>query len=136
MNKQDQLEHLNQIFYVDLGLCGCGDPEGAYDLVRDLLSLCPLYEEHRWEKAEELTGGGPAHHIVMSTLDTAGLIEHGSNINGSWLTAKGTWFLDASKDVPFSRFDDAGLPHDSGETCTDQCWQTPPELPAQSEARA
>ncbi|MFJ9985306.1 hypothetical protein ACIQUD_14960 [Streptomyces globisporus] len=127
MSNQDRLEHLNQIFYVDLGLCGCGNPEDAYDLVRDLLSLCPFYEARRWEKAEELTGGGAAHHIVMSTLDTAELTEHGSSINGSWLTAKGTWFLNAAQGVPFAEFDEAGLPHDGGDTCTDQCWQTPSE---------
>ncbi|MDX3324777.1 hypothetical protein PV405_08860 [Streptomyces sp. ME02-6979-3A] len=121
MRKQDRLEHLNQIFYVDLGLCGCGNPEDAYTLVRDLLALHPLYEDQRWKQAEELTGGGAVHHVVMSTLDTADLIEHGSSINGSWLTPKGAWFLNAARDVPFDDIDEAGLPHDGG-ACAEDCW--------------
>ncbi|MFE9855581.1 hypothetical protein [Streptomyces sp. NPDC005780] len=121
MSNESTLEHLNLIVYVDLGLCGCGNPDDAYNLVRDLLALCPLYEDQRWHQAETLTGGGAVHHIVMSTLDTAGLIEHGSTINGSWLTPKGAWFLNAARIVPFGDIDDAGLPHD-GDTCTEECW--------------
>ena len=121
MTDESAIQHLNSIFYVDLGLCGCGNPDDAYELVRDLLALCPLYEDQRWRQAETLTSGGAVHHIVMSTLDTAGLIEHGSSINGSWLTPKGTWFLNAARAVPFDDLDEAGLPHD-GASCTGQCW--------------
>lgn len=121
MSDESASQHLNQIFYVDLGFCGCGNSGDAYELVRDLLTLCPLYEGQRWRQAETLTGGGAVHHIVLSTLDTAGLIEHGSSINGSWLTPKGAWFLGAARTVPFDDINDAGLPHDGG-TCTERCW--------------
>lgn len=41
MSDESTIQHLNQIFYMDLGLCGCGNPDDAYELVRDLLALCP-----------------------------------------------------------------------------------------------
>lgn len=128
MSDSEAISHLYKVFYEDLGLCGCGVPASAYDLVRDLLALCPLYENQRWRQAEGITGGGAVHHVVMSSLDTAELIEHGSSINGSWLTPKGVWFLNASRKVPFEQLDDAGLPHD-GEPCEDRCWKIEPTLP-------
>ncbi|MFF8589963.1 hypothetical protein ACF061_00745 [Streptomyces sp. NPDC015220] len=118
------LDHLYRIFYEDLGICGCGNPEDVYVLVRDLLALCPLYENDGWRLAEALTGGGAAQQIALSLLDTAELTEHGSTINGSWLTTKGVWCLQAMKAVPFEQMHDAGLPHD-GEDCTSKCWQVP-----------
>lgn len=117
-------DHLYKVFYEDLGLCGCGSPDDAYALVRELLALAPFYEDERWRLVEVLTGGGAAHHIIMSVLDSAELTEHGSTINGSWLTEKGAWCLQAMKSVPFERMDGAALPHDGGD-CTSACWQLP-----------
>lgn len=59
--------------------------------------------------------------MILSTLDNAGLTEHGSSINGSWLTPKGAWFLNAARAIPFDDIDEAGLPH-NGDACTEQCW--------------
>ncbi|MFG3585106.1 hypothetical protein [Streptomyces sp. NPDC047990] len=119
-------DHLYGIFYEDLGLCGCGNPDDAYTLVRDLLALAPFYENERWRLAQTLTGGGAAHHIIMSVLDVAELTEHGTTINGAWLTPKGAWCLQAMRAVPFEQLSDSGLPHD-GRACNDDCWKLPAE---------
>lgn len=127
---EDVLNHLHKVFFDDLGMCGCGLPGEAYNLVRDILALAPLYEENRWRLAETLTGGGGAHHIILSSLDRAGLIEHGSSLDGSWLTPKGAWCLAAMRGVDFDTIsDDGGYPHD-GQACTDACWTAPAEAPS------
>jgi hypothetical protein len=128
LTREDTLDHLYVIFYsetVGLSLCGCGYPESAYDLVRDLLGLAPFYENSRWKVAESLTGNIPgAYHIVLGALQRAGLIEHGSSLDGSWLTPKGKWCLAAMRTAEYGDLHDAGYPHD-GEDCTDACWELP-----------
>jgi hypothetical protein len=133
-DRENLLCHLMVIFYDNthgLGLCGCGNPEAAYDLVRDLLSLAPFCEDSHWKTAESLTGNIPgAHHIVMGALQRAGLVDHGSILSGSWLTPKGEWVLAAMRTAEFDEVDDDGIgyPHD-GEPCTDACWRLPTEQP-------
>ncbi|MFK0222249.1 hypothetical protein ACIQWN_29165 [Streptomyces vinaceus] len=125
MKPETTANHLYRIFFDDLGLCGCGLPSEAYGLVRDLLALAPLYEDSRWRLAETLTGGGAAHHIILSSLDRAGLIEHGSSLDGAWLTAKGAWCLAAMRTMEFDEVSErGGYPHD-GRECTDGCWVLP-----------
>lgn len=128
MSRDDVLSHLYVIFYDNaqgLGLCGCGNPESAYDLVRDLLGLMPLYEDTRWKVAESLTGNVPgAHHIILGAMERAELIEHGSSLHGAWLTPKGEWCLAAMQTAEFDDLDQQGYPHD-GNACTDTCWHTP-----------
>lgn len=126
-DRDEMLAHLYKVFYDDLGMCGCGLPDEAYNLVRDLLSLAPLYEESRWRLAETLTGGGAAGHIILSSLDRASLLEHGSSLNGAWLTDKGAWCLAAMRLVEYDEMAQVGYPHDGGK-CTDACWSVP--LPA------
>lgn len=128
MSRGGVLCHLYVIFYDDqqgLGLCGCGNPEAAYALVRDLLGLAPFYEDSRWQAAETLTGSIPgAHHIVLGAMERAGLLEHGSSLTGAWLTPKGEWCLAAMRTAEFNDLDQVGYPHD-GSVCTDACWRLP-----------
>ena len=128
MSRDDLLSHLYVLFYDDqqgLGLCGCGNPDTAYVLIRDLLGLAPLYEDSRWKEAESLNGNNPgAHHIILGALDRAGLLEHGSSQHGAWLTPKGEWCLAAMRTTEFNDLDEAGYPHD-GAACSDDCWQLP-----------
>ncbi|PSK57055.1 hypothetical protein B0E38_02586 [Streptomyces sp. 111WW2] len=122
-DRENTLQHINGLFYMDLGLCGCGSPDDAFDLIRDLLKLAPFYD-HRTEVVA-LIGDGAASHIILSTLDTADLIEHGGSIHGSWLTDKGQWYLNALTSVDdWEQIRDVGLPHD-GRKCTDTCWLLP-----------
>lgn len=129
-DREDVLDHLMVVFYDNaqgLGLCGCGYPQAAYDLVRDLLGLIPFYEDEHWKAAEALTGNIPgAHHIVLGAMERAGLIEHGSSQTGAWLTDKGRWCLAAMRTAEFDDVDGDGVgyPHD-GEACTDACWMLP-----------
>lgn len=126
------LEHLYVIFYDNtqgLALCGCGNPEAAYDLVRDLLSLMPLYEDARWRTAEALTGNIPgAHHIVLGAMERAELIEHGTSLHGAWLTPKGEWCLAAMRTAEHDDLNQLGYPHD-GRPCAEACWRAPIEEP-------
>jgi hypothetical protein len=120
------LNHLYKLFYGDLDLCGCGRPADAYELIRDIISLAPFFENERWRLVESLIGNAGAHHIVLSALENADLIEHGSSISGSWLTPKGKWCQAVMRGVEFEDIDgiSAGYPHDGGE-CTIACWLVP-----------
>lgn len=132
MADESVLEHLNYLFYGDLKLCGCGDPESAWKLIHDLLKLTPFYEDQRWKKAQKLIGSDGAHHIVLSVMDEAGLIQHGGSIGGSWATDKGRWVLWAIEqaggvEAMYEPVDDAGYPH-AGQGCSDTCWKVPADV--------
>jgi hypothetical protein len=124
--RENVLDHVYKLFYGDLGLCACGNPESAYSLVRDLLALAPFHKRTHAEIAN-LIGTEGAYHLVLGQLDGAGLIEHGSSIGGSWLTPKGEWCLAALRTIPdWSEIENSegagiGFPH-SGDDCADACW--------------
>lgn len=126
------LDHLCQMFYgeSELGLCGCGNPEHAWQLIASLLNLAPFYEHP--DAVTELIGQHGAYHIVLSALTRADLIEHGGSIGGSWLTPKGKWCQRALAGVTdwevFCRAidEDAGFPDQCQDGCTDACWEVQP----------
>lgn len=123
----DAAQHLYKILVNDLPACGCGNPETAYKLVHDLLKLAPFYE-HSYGEIAGLIGTPGAYHLVLGSLDQAGLIEHGGGIGGSWLTPKGKWclwVLDSAGDLDAVLDQPAGLPHDGGD-CSDLCWPDTP----------
>lgn len=122
-DRENVLQHVNDLLYIQLGLCGCGNPEESFDLVRKLLALAPYHQgpEVR-EEVAVLCGNPAAKHIILSTLDHADLIEHGGGIDGSWLTDKGEWYLKALNSITDWDDIDVGLPHNGGK-CTDACWQ-------------
>jgi len=121
--REHVLDHVYKLFYGDLGMCGCGNPEDAYDLIRKLLDAAPFWEDPN--AVRDLIGQPGAYHIVLGSLTRVELLEHGGGIGGSWLTPKGEWFRDALRTVKFDDLGDdgsnVGLPHDGGE-CTDACW--------------
>lgn len=114
----DELQHLNSLVFDRDGLrfCGCGNPDAAYALVRDLLSLAPFFD-HPSEVRERIGGPG-VEDLVLYSLDGAGLIEHGTGIGGSWLTAKGRHYLALMRRYEWDDIEDEeiGLAHD-GEPC-------------------
>jgi hypothetical protein len=122
----NDLQHLYKIIWGDLPLCGCGNPEDGVRLVLELLLLAPFHER-TYDEIAALIGTPGAYHLVLGALDSADLIEHGSSINGSWLTSKGRWFLRmavAAGDSPAALIDKlsgVGFPQHDG-TCTDSCW--------------
>jgi hypothetical protein len=78
------------------GFCGCGDPESAYEHLRDVLRAFKAPFETRLDSVEKLL---KAEHpgmywAYLYWLDHAGLTEHGGSVRGSWLTDKGEYLLD------------------------------------------
>jgi hypothetical protein len=123
----DELQHVYKILWEDLPMCGCGNPETAVTLVHELLKLAPLYDHH--DAVVSLLPSEGVYYLVLGALDEAGLLEHGSNISGSWLTDKGQWFLRALNTAGDSErliasVDEVGFPH-NGDSCTDRCWDRP-----------
>jgi len=74
----------------ELPFCGCGDVEGRIQIFRTILL---------WRSAPAAMPGmtmwrdnGPRQammEILLLVLDDAGLLEHGSNVFGSFLTGRG-----------------------------------------------
>lgn len=115
----DELQHLNSLVFDRDGLrfCGCGNPDEAYALVRDLLALAPFFD-HRPEVRNRIGGGPGVEMLVLYSLDGAGLIEHGTGIGGSWLTPKGRHYLDLMQRHEWEEIEDdeVFLQHD-GQPC-------------------
>lgn len=125
-SRTDDLRHLYRLFYGDIGMCGCGNPEDAYGLVRDILNLAPFYEHP--EKVLDLISNDGAYHLVLSMLSNAKLIEHGGGIGGSWLTEKGKHYRELIRRYEWDdieeddngRITPVGYPHD-GKDCPPSC---------------
>lgn len=119
---ESELEHVYVLMYDHLGMCGCGYRDAAFDMVRDILNLAPLHKDERWRQVEKMIGNPGAHHIVLSAMQSAGLIEHGGSIDGSWLTDKGRWYQRVMAGITdWGVIDQVGYPH-NGDDCTDVCW--------------
>jgi hypothetical protein len=113
------VQHVYRLYYGDLGLCGCGYTEAAYELVRDILTLV---EDERVSLVKTLIGNSGAYHLIMSALDEADIIRHGTSIASAWLTDKGRWYVSALRTIDdWDVLDHIGFPHD-GEPCTSSCW--------------
>lgn len=120
-------QHIYALFYDKLGICGCGEPGDAFELVRGVLAVIGSGAEERWQLLHDLIPQNAALHLVLSMLDSADLIEHGNIITGSWLTSKGTWYLRQLRKVDdWDDIDGVGLPHD-GKACMDRCFLPPLE---------
>lgn len=90
-----------------LGMCGCGNPEEAYNLVRDVLAACDRRGCHdnpptrAWVNIESeiekliLTKPELTAHVLLHFLTKCDVIEHGGSVGGSWLTAMGERIVDA-----------------------------------------
>lgn len=120
------IEHLQLIYYADLGLCGCGYPDEAWKLVHQLLRLHDNRQRAATNVAQELIGTAGAIQIVFGVLDNAGLTEHGTSLWGGWLTDRGKWLLNVLNRLDGADLHDLwdelnlGLPHD-GKDCPTGC---------------
>lgn len=130
---ESDLTHLYRLLYEDIGFCGCGDPESAYDTIGMILALIrckwedPEKQEHaHWKACGELirdqtgTTDG-AFYLVLYALDHAGLLEHGGSVGGSWLTRKGSHYLDLMNTYTFGEVDGASYYPHHGEPCGPGC---------------
>lgn len=72
--------------------CGCGSPSAAANALLLLLDMHPMYDG--WDKLYEFTGGREdAAYLLLYTLDSHDLAEHGGSVGGQWLTKKGEALL-------------------------------------------
>lgn len=112
---QEVRDHVYSLLFDQMNLC-CGLPETSFELIRELMTC---FREKRDIGA--LLPDDGARYLVLSVLDHADLIEHGSIIDASWLTKKGEWHWQALTRCEYDDIEgQAGLPHD-GEPCTDAC---------------
>lgn len=93
-NTPKTLDDLHMWVFTDLGFCGCGDPEGALEFLRDTLNLLNKEFDERWEGMQKRFPDNPMSWTYLYMLDDKGLTEHGSNIRGCWLTDKGKAVLE------------------------------------------
>jgi hypothetical protein len=82
-----------------LKYCGCGLPESALELTRDVLATI----DARWSvgdhsdgafakyraRMKELLPSDGIEYVVLYHLDSVDMIEHGGGVGGSWLTREG-----------------------------------------------
>lgn len=92
--------------YALLHLCGCGVPEDAYNLCRDILSCFDRRGCHdnppkrEWIQAEDAIAKivkerpDETAHVLAHLLTHLRLIEHGGTVGGSWLTEDGERIVD------------------------------------------
>lgn len=98
MSKADEIDHLVDGDSVGdaIGLCGCGSPSLAIELVAKLLAYYRdlALKANAGENVaylESLLGpqDGGVFWFVLYQLDTLELTEHGSGIRFGWLTPRG-----------------------------------------------
>lgn len=85
-----------------LPVCGCGNPELAYEAYRGVLAATPAAYDRRsqdepwptWEqRLAPVDGNETLFYVVAGVLDDMGATEHGGSLGGAWRTAKGERLL-------------------------------------------
>lgn len=93
-------------YYETLKWCGCGNPEDALGLMRNILRLLKArsdansaddpytpYPKSGWAKytaeLDAVLGDGPLGLSYLYMLDALELTEHGGSVGGCWLTSEG-----------------------------------------------
>lgn len=137
----DELSHLNYLFFSsgELGFCGCGCPDDAYALVRGILGLAPFFENgesgtSNGQKVRDLLGGSEgAFYLVLYALDRVDLLEHGTSIGRSWLTAKGAHYLALMRKHEWDAVASTGYPHYDPDNPDEDCGPGCPQWEASTE---
>ena len=89
-----------------LNMCGCGIPENTYEVIRRVLNIRNEWSEDKlsYEDVQEkykselrvdtdISIDYGLLQFMLYTLDSAGLLEHGSSIGGCWLSSLGKMYL-------------------------------------------
>lgn len=85
-------EDLNSAIWVGIfGFCGCGDPDYQLEKIYQVLKMLNLGESNK--NAYKPFYSTNEYDIYLYLLDKYEFTEHGSIINCSWLTEKGTALL-------------------------------------------
>lgn len=99
-NKQKDFE---AIYFKEIEMCNCGQPEEVKKFIYELLKnhkeykdgkiTCEIMVENRKRIIKE-TNTDIVFEFVFHVLECNGLLEHGGSVYGSWLTTKGERFFD------------------------------------------
>lgn len=89
-----------------LGFCGCGNPDTAYEALRDTLACFDAGDisDGDWKaRCERVDAwfkerGEGYSYLLLYFIDAAGLLEHGGSVGGSWLTEEGKNVLAVLRD--------------------------------------
>lgn len=112
-------EDAESVFCHALGFCGCGCPEVALRVVRDVLAHIAYvhaakgnltYSAIQDSESKLFHGVDAFRWIVLYLLDSRGLTEHGGNVSCCWLTEAGRGMLDDLNKF-FCRIDSDTEPH-------------------------
>lgn len=94
-------EVANDFIYMVIGLCGCGCTDETVESIRDYLDAVRINHDKAaggWEAGRRLLEekfhhghvcDDPLLQFMAYLLDDKGLTEHGTSINGAWLTDEG-----------------------------------------------
>lgn len=101
IEEQHNIE-FEEIYFSELGMCGCGNPE---DVKKFLYALIKNHKDYKDEKISYESMSENRSKIISETnpdiifefvfhvLEHSGLVEHGSSVYGSWFTDKGERFF-------------------------------------------
>lgn len=84
-------------WFEDLAFCGCGDAPATRSYLFGILKAIEGRHASNWQ-VDEVDGAigssvEAGRYFVLYVLDAMGLTEHGSSVNGCWLTEKGLQLL-------------------------------------------
>ncbi len=94
-------ERLNELYF-SIGMCGCGSPDEIKLFLHNMIKIQQNYKESlidyqkKVESIKNLIQNTPPNVIfefVFNILDHNNMVEHGSSINGAWLTNLGEEFF-------------------------------------------
>ena len=86
------------MYYGQIGLCGCGQPEEVHRLLLDCMSA--INDDHpsliSAEKVARIVSERPdvVAEMILHFLDSREVTEHGGSVYGSWLTDRGKQMLE------------------------------------------
>jgi hypothetical protein len=100
---EQRKEDFETIYFGEIGMCGCGSPEGVKKFIYELLKNHKDYKdkkityevmaENRKQIIKE-TDTDVVFEFVFHVLEHNDLLEHGSSVYGSWFTEKGEKFFE------------------------------------------
>lgn len=85
------------MYYAQAKLCGCGDPEGVYRFMMDILSTDRDNSNILdFAEIESIIKNNTdiAAQFILHCMGNMDLIEHGGSVRGSWKTPRGEQFIE------------------------------------------
>jgi hypothetical protein len=82
-----------------LGGCGCGSADEFAEMAIKLLSFFATPHDQRNLEDADTPYGNTTMEVLAHWMDSKDLIEHGTGIGGSWLTAKGNQIHECIKQL-------------------------------------